>query len=220
MNETSKTPEQSASAQTPPPAIVTFPPNAEPKFRGDSDITYTQDSDGTTFFVRVKGAKLKDGKGFETKALLAPISMRYADLSTDIKTKFMALGAQRKPTADAALSTSGSGDKKVSASPQAKWAALNDSVSGLLNGLWEKASAGSSLSADTRLLIEAIAAVWKKPLDKVETRVRSMSVKEREKLMVDPDLKPTIDSLREARAKSAEAEGSSAADLKASLLNL
>jgi hypothetical protein len=185
------------------------------KFRGDSAIATTEDDYGVTFHVRETTGTTKAGTLREVRRL-EPITIHFSRLSQEMLLKCLQLGAARKPAADAALS-------QVNGKPApaaAKWKELRESVDLLLGGLWEKASVGSTLSPDTRLLIEAAVQAWGQPTETVEKLVRAMTTDERNALHADPDLKPIIDRLRAEKAKAAAGVGVDVASLKAKLKGL
>jgi hypothetical protein len=175
------------------------------KFRENAQTAVQRDEHGIRIFVR----------GIDRPC----VDLRYTQLSDTVRAEAMGYGMEVRLTRAAAIEHAKSGRP---ASGQERFDAIKRLGDHYASGTesWTMESAGPGLSADTRVLMEALVRVFTLSPEVAEEQVRAMSIADRDALRIDADIKPTIDAIYAERAKAGGVAGMTAQNLKDRLLSL
>ncbi len=170
------------------------------KFREHAQIAVERDANGITVWFRETD---RQGGETVTRRVLDPITLRWAQMSDATRAEGFGYGMEVRLTRAAAIEKDSKTGK--SASVEEKHAAVKRLADHYASGTdqWAMASlGGGGLSADTKVLIEALVRVLGLTPDTAEEQVRAMTSDERAALRLDPEIKPAIDQIyREQSAK-------------------
>ena len=194
------------TSTSPAPTGATSPAPAATstlRFRGDSVMSPERISGGIRVHFRVT-RRLSDGN-VETVRLLDPVTLMFSALSGAVRDEAFAYGLETKLLRQAALPKDTRTGKP--ASPEAKREAVAELAAHFASGAesWNLASQSTSLSADVRMLINALVRALGLSPEAAETAVREMSTEDRNALRVDPEIKPALDALYAEAAGNGEA---------------
>ena len=179
--------------------------NTPIKFRENAQTAVVRDAHGIQIWVR----------GIDKPA----VNLKWSQLSQAVREEGMGYGMEVRLTRATAIEHSKSGRP---ATAQERFDALKRLGDHYASGTdkWTMESAGISLSADTRVLIEALVRALGLSPEVAEEQCRAMSIAERDALRVDDDIKPYVDEILLERAKAGGAGGMLAQNLKDKLLAL
>lgn len=165
-----------------------------------------RDASGVRVFFR-EIRKIAGTDEVETTKVYPPIECLYANWSAANLEEAKGYGAEVKLTRQAALSRDARTGKPAPVSE--KYAAVAELAAHLNSGAesWTLASSGTSLSADVRDLVNAVAAAFNIDVDAAEEGVRGMTTTERAALRVDPEVKSHLDAIVAARGGAADVAG-------------
>lgn len=183
----------------------------EVKFRENATLAVTRTAQAITLHFREVGMRTADGKKeYYTARRLPDITLPFDRLSAAVQDEAMGYGIEVRLTRATALSRDANGKP---APVQEKWDAVKRLVDFYASGTdaWEMPSqgGGGGLSADTRVLIEALVRALGLDAEVAEEQVRGMTTQERDALRIASEIKPHIDAIYAERARSAGADASS-----------
>jgi len=172
-----------------------------PKFRGDSVLAVDRNAERIVIWARE--TKQNSDKTVSTVRVLDPIVLAFDKLSAAVRAEAFGYGVEVALTRRAALPKDGRSGKPapVTEKHEAIKALADHWASG--TDAWSPASAGISLSPDTRALIEAVQRAYGLEADAAEAAIREMSTRDRDALRVDAEIKPHLDAVYAQRAASA-----------------
>jgi len=172
-----------------------------PKFRGDSVLAV--DRNGERIVIWARETRINPDKTVSTVRVLDPIVLAFDALSASVRAEGFGYGIETALTRRAALPKDTRTGRPAPVSE--KHAAIKELADHWASGTdsWTMASAGISLSPDTRALIEAVQRAYGLEADAAEAAIREMSTRDRDALRVDGEIKPHLDAVYAQRAASA-----------------
>jgi hypothetical protein len=147
------------------------------------------------------------------------VDLKYSQLSEAVRAEALGYGMEVRLTRAAAIEHAKSGRPATGQERHDAIKRLGDHYASGTES-WTMESAGPGLSADTRVLIEALVRIFALSPEVAEEQCRSMSIADRDALRIDADIKPTVDAIYAERAKAGGSAGMTAQNLKERLLNL
>ena len=178
------------------------------KFRDGAVIAVVRTALGITVAVREIGVRTEGGERVEYTAKRLPdITLRYEQLSDAVRAEAFGYGMEARLTRAAALSRDTQTNK--AAPPAAKHEAIKRLADHYASGTeaWEMASSGGGgLSADTRVLIEALVRAFGLDAEVAEEQVRAMTTAERDAIRVSEEIRPVIAAIHSERAAGSKVD--------------
>lgn len=183
------------------------------KYRDGAVIAVVRDAMGIAIHMREIG-RPDDNGHTATIRELDPIRLRYGQMSDATRAEAFGYGIEVRLTRAAALSKDTKTGK--SATVVEKWESVKRLADHYASGTesWEMASlGGGGLTAETKVLIEALVRVLGLDADIAEEQVRAMTTAERDAIRASEEIAPTIAAIYAERATAAKAAGANGADL-------